>query len=158
ERCIASNDVKNRTRGGTAYNVGNLSTGSDPRGGSPAACAAVADQNGTYLGSASTTGDWTGTRWSDGGAGFQMFQTILPPNGPSCSSSSWDGDWGVNSASSYHSGGVNVVMGDGAVPFISDRIDTGSLTSPEPMRGPSPFGVWGALGSKNAGDIINSAF
>ncbi len=59
----------------------------------------------------------------------------------------------ICSAQSYHPGGVNVVMADGSIHFISETIDTGDLTAPQPISGqPSPYGVWGALGSRDGGE------
>ena len=59
------------------------------------------------------------------------------------------------SASSYHSGGVNAVRFDGSVSFISDTINiggAGNATTQLVRDGESPFGVWGALGSKSGGE------
>jgi type II secretory pathway pseudopilin PulG len=90
------------------------------------------------------------------------FTAMLPPNTPHCASSgtvttaSSGGSWGVFSANSYHVGGVNAVMFDGSVHFISDTINAVSsgLTNPpqQVVDGPSQFGIWGALGSINGGE------
>ena len=62
----------------------------------------------------------------------------------------------MNSASSYHSGGVNAGIGDGSVRFITDLINWSTGTMSDTVAcvtsGPSPFGVWGALGSINGGE------
>ena len=101
--------------------------------------------------------DHFGTRWADG-RGPATFSTCLPPNSPSCIGAGgvdYDGR-SMNAASSYHSGGVNVGMGDGSVRFISDTINwtTGTMNDSVTcvQSGPSPFGVWGALGSINGGE------
>ena len=62
-------------------------------------------------------------RWADGRPYYAGFATIVNPNGPSCAYA--NGDWysGVYTATSYHSGGVNVVMADGSTQKISDTID-----------------------------------
>ncbi|AMV19182.1 DUF1559 domain-containing protein [Planctomyces sp. SH-PL14] len=102
-----------------------------------------------------TTGDadrMRGDRWGDGRPAFTGFQAILPPNSPSCvnSTNAEDPDNAVYSASSAHTGGVNCLMADGAVHFISDNIDCGNLASPPPGRDttPSQYGIWGAMGTR----------
>jgi len=103
-----------------------------------------------------------GWEWADAHPYFTAFQTILPPNSPSCSSTSgWSAfvgtQVGVFSASSRHPGGCNVVLADASVRFISETIDTGSIASTVPGptdSGKSPFGVWGALGTKAAGEAV----
>ena len=62
------------------------------------------------------------------------------------------------SATSYHSGGVNCGMMDGSVRFVSDTIDTNGLASiptGKNLTGPSPLGVWGALGTPNGGETTS---
>jgi hypothetical protein len=49
-------------------------------------------------------------------------------------------------------------MADGSVRFVSSNIDTGNLAVPAPAATsgvPSPFGVWGALGSKAGGETVS---
>ncbi|MDO5554112.1 MAG: DUF1559 domain-containing protein [Planctomycetia bacterium] len=101
-----------------------------------------------------------GRRFADGRAAMIGFNTILPPNSPSCYRVSENGfnNWGLFSGGSYHSGGMNVAMADGSVRFIAETIDcgktgTGYKTS-EYFSGPSPFGVWGAMGSINGGETV----
>jgi prepilin-type processing-associated H-X9-DG protein len=57
----------------------------------------------------------------------------------------------LDSASSYHTAGVNISLADGSVQFVSETIDAGSLTNTTTpvTSGTSPFGVWGAIGSIN---------
>ncbi|QDU63853.1 hypothetical protein Pan216_47340 [Planctomycetes bacterium Pan216] len=104
-----------------------------------------------------------GTMMTDGQIERVGFHTVLPPNHIGCSDGSGgDGSADSNTAilppSSYHPGGVNALMVDGAVHFISDSIDTGDLTQPEVSSGRSPYGVWGALGSKDGGEPIDRPF
>ncbi|TWT58288.1 Type II secretion system protein G precursor [Thalassoglobus neptunius] len=106
-----------------------------------------------------------GYRWSDGAAFFVGVTTILPPNAPVCliGSPRWqDGGGhygpGVWTPTSEHIGGVNALLADGGVRFISENIDSGnkSAIAPQPnTAGPSPYGVWGALGTKSGGEIIS---
>jgi prepilin-type N-terminal cleavage/methylation domain-containing protein len=105
-------------------------------------------------------GDHFGTRWADGRAPA-TFSTLLPPNSPSC--------WGpggltydarsMNSASSFHTGGVNVGIADGSVRFASDSVNWSTGIMDDNVipvtSGPSPFGVWGGLGSINGGESVS---
>ncbi len=45
-------------------------------------------------------------------------------------------------------------MLDGSVHFISETIDSGDLTQGLVQSGKSPYGVWGALGSRNGGESV----
>ena len=102
-----------------------------------------------------------GAVWADGRGFRGGFVTVLPPNGPSCDStgnpdSTGYGGMGtqtLTTAGSYHSGGVQIALGDGSVRFISDTIDTGDLGAPNPVAGPSPYGTWGELGTRAGGEV-----
>lgn len=96
----------------------------------------------------------SGDRWPDGAAGFSAFNTILPINAPSCGNNNHEQQNGFYSAGSRHTGGCHALMGDGAVRFISENIDTGNLgIDATTITGQSPYGVWGALGSKAGGEV-----
>jgi hypothetical protein len=62
---------------------------------------------------------------------------------------------GVLPPRSKHLGGVVAVFADGAVRFITENIDygdlTGTISSPTSA---SPYGVWGALGSRQGGENL----
>jgi prepilin-type N-terminal cleavage/methylation domain-containing protein/prepilin-type processing-associated H-X9-DG protein len=97
----------------------------------------------------------TGMRWCDGRPLVTGFTTVLPPNSPSCLAGNRDWEWGIWTPSSKHLGGVNGLMADGSVRFIANNIDTGDLSRPERRSGPSPYGVWGALGSKAGTEVFS---
>jgi hypothetical protein len=94
---------------------------------------------------------WAGSHWYHIG-----FATVLPPNAPSCYNRPDAWQW-MGSATSFHPGGVKASMMDGSVRFVSENIDSGtqhSFPDPERPSGPSPFGVWGALGSRAGGENV----
>lgn len=101
-----------------------------------------------------------GTSLWDGQAERCVFMTILPPNGPSCAEGAnvnADSTHAALAPSSLHVGGVHALMADGAVRFISENIDTGDLSQPSPSPSTntvSPYGTWGALGTKDSGEIV----
>ncbi|WP_145304793.1 DUF1559 family PulG-like putative transporter [Crateriforma conspicua] len=115
-----------------------------------------------------STGWRRGYRWSDSVPIYTSFTTILPPNREVCIGGSGDFDTGAVSPSSRHPGGVHVVMADGAVKFIADSIDAGDSTHPSVRLNsginssypgsspgsPSPYGVWGALGTRASKESI----
>ena len=87
------------------------------------------------------------------------FVAEMPPNGLSCSGNAGNAATDVYTmitASSYHSGGVNVGMADGGVRFVSENIDCGTPTvtvsGGQNRVGKSYWGVWGAMGSINGGE------
>jgi prepilin-type N-terminal cleavage/methylation domain-containing protein/prepilin-type processing-associated H-X9-DG protein len=79
------------------------------------------------------------------------FMTAMPPNTRFCYSgeSVTDRNFGIwITASSRHSGGVNLLMCDGAAKFINESIFAGDQTATAAlMNGESPYGVWGGLGT-----------
>jgi prepilin-type N-terminal cleavage/methylation domain-containing protein/prepilin-type processing-associated H-X9-DG protein len=98
---------------------------------------------------------WAGVRWPDGGMGFGGLTTNAPPNSVSCAWQAHDAQNGLYPPSSNHSGGVNAVMGDGSVRFIRDSINVGNLNaSGVGITGISPFGVFGAMGTRNGGETV----
>jgi len=96
-----------------------------------------------------------GIAWQDANPMYVSFNTVLPPNGPSCADGGINGDSVhlVIPAASRHTGGVNATLCDGSVRFISSSIDTGNLNARQTISGPSMYGIWGALGSRNGGEV-----
>ena len=92
---------------------------------------------------------WAGSRWADGMHFFTATNTIMPPNGPSCATRRNDQSPLLAPPTSYHITGVNGLLLDGQVRFLSNSIDYGGdYTGKKCVReGQSPFGVWGAMGS-----------
>ena len=96
------------------------------------------------------------------------FNTILPPNSPSCANRAngttdeqVGASWGVIAAQSNHNGGVNCAMGDGSVRFVTDNVDCTSnnesgydVNTSHTYRtsGASLYGVWGAMGTPAGGE------
>jgi len=110
----------------------------------------------TWVGSGSL-GNWSGVRWPDGGMGFGGLTTNAPPNSVSCAWNSHDAQNGLYPMSSRHTGGANVVMGDGSVRFIPNGINVGNLDAPGVgLAGFSPYGVLGALGTRNGDEAVSN--
>jgi hypothetical protein len=157
EGCIGSGMINNDR------NVRSGVTWISPTGaGSPDWCMSAIDTSDRRL--LKNTGGWNpqslkGRRWADATEWVYVgFNTIMAPNTPSCVM--WGSDYqnqSMISASSYHSGGVNAVTVDGAVHFISESIDDVGDTShaawTTSVSGGSPFGVWGAMGSIDGGEV-----
>ena len=102
-----------------------------------------------------------GRRWVDGAPIYTAFNTILPPGDVSANHRN-DSDlaYGNFAAGSYHVNDVNCLFGDSSVRFISSSINCGDLSSLAPNAGSgieSPYGVWGRLGTRAAGEIVDQS-
>lgn len=143
----------------------------------PANCLALVDTNNrkVYAAAATVGKEGRGIHHGLGNARVSKFQTILPPNSPSCAVNTENSgrDAGICSAASNHPGGVNCARGDGSVIFVSDSVDCKTPNSElsesayfstgedvfsttyyiirEP-GGKSPYGVWGAMGTVVGGE------
>jgi hypothetical protein len=119
-----------------------------------------------------------GSSWLRGRQPWTGFQTIIGPNGASCingngsATNQQEQVSAIRTAGSYHFGGAHVVTFDNSVKFVPNEIDTtntapGALATdyyaPGRQNGtgqttnwnsPSPFGVWGALGTRGSADDV----
>ncbi len=111
--------------------------------------------------------DPRGRRWADGHFSMTGFTTTLSPNSPSYRNDTYNHFSGLMSAGSHHQGGAHILMSDGAVKFVTDSIDTGNSQASSPSsRGlfytpegsASPYGLWGALGTRGNKEVIDQAF
>ncbi|SMP38831.1 prepilin-type N-terminal cleavage/methylation domain-containing protein/prepilin-type processing-associated H-X9-DG domain-containing protein [Neorhodopirellula lusitana] len=106
-----------------------------------------------------------GYRWAYALQLFTGVQTNLPPN--SVIAVEFYNRHALVSPSSRHQGGVHVLMADGAVKFITDSIEAGdqnsamvgnSATRNLPAGSASPYGLWGALGTRASKEVIKDEF
>jgi hypothetical protein len=112
-----------------------------------------------------------GHSWASGDVFYTGFTTIYPPNGKcggvNANESGTTGDtYSAVTASSNHSGGVQLGMEDGSVKFVSYTINTAnakeaavtlqSSGKSETLSGTTlTESVWGAIGSRNGGDATS---
>jgi prepilin-type N-terminal cleavage/methylation domain-containing protein len=121
---------------------------------------------GTFRGTAPnhSPGERRGYRWADGRPMYTQVNMILPPNREIKIGEGSDGSSGVMPPSSRHQGGAHVLMGDGAVVFITDSIEAGNSKHPQVYMEQtfitgragsiSPYGLWGALGTRASKETI----
>jgi prepilin-type processing-associated H-X9-DG protein len=154
-----------RVKGGYAINRSDVFGGGsghntcEKSGFNPQACLNLRDSGGDFQSSVSVS-DKRCLRGVDCQPIFAAFNTILPPNSPTCGRESGDYQATILTATSNHSGGVNVGMVDGSVRFVSETVDCGNLTGSTigdntglcKRSGKSNFGVWGAMGSRDGGE------
>lgn len=103
-----------------------------------------------------------GGNWADGTAGSSLVNTILPPNSPSIAVLRSEACDGIYSIASRHQGGAHVLMGDGAVKFVTNSIECGDNTLPAPPAThesvqviATPYGLWGSLGTARGQEVID---
>ncbi len=79
-----------------------------------------------------------GLPWTYGNIAFTMYNHVLGPNQPSCFNGG-DVQAAIVSAGSSHSGGVNLLYGDGHVAYISNTVN---------------LAVWRRAGARVDSDIL----
>lgn len=161
---VGTSDGERRIQGWMAHGVANIDQ-------NPNAVLLLVASNKWTPAVLPTVSAQRGMRWTDGAYSYTSFCSVLPPNSPSATpgalpTTPGDYAWGIYSASSYHPGGIHVLMGDNSVNFMPNSIDAGNsinnrapryeniTVSGENVITKSPFGVWGALGTRNAGEVI----
>lgn len=111
-----------------------------------------------------------GYKWAMGYPFWSQINTILPPNREICLRNAINSP-GVVPPSSQHQGGCHVLMGDGAVVFITDSIEAGnssaqtiyvnyqstSSVAPAVAGAASQYGLWGALGTRASKESIQDS-
>ncbi len=145
---IATSNDPNHIRGGVAN-----SRGTDPAYNNNIMCL-LEGNRATGMLTPGNNRNLRGNGWANGVTAYTGVSTVLPPNSPHCLQSGNDHSDGQAPASSWHTGGIQILLGDGAVRFVSDNIDTGNLSARDVRSGLSPFGVWGALGSMQGGETF----
>ena len=146
---IKGRDGERRIKFGQAHNITGFQT-------SPILCQQQVS-GGEYK-SGVTVAARAGRDWMFGEPAFIGFNTVMPPNGPSCSGPNQyphNATHQLATVSSNHPGGANLLMCDGSVRFVTDNVNTGNLAAAPVTSGKSPYGVWGAMGSIAGGEAVS---
>lgn len=133
ERMKGTGDPNQTDPRSDVYNIQNLWSENDFRH----ACRALDWENP----SAYATRDYdSGQTWLEGNMNWTRYNHSLTPNTLSCKNgTTWDGV--AMSATSRHSGCVNLTLGDGSVRSVSENIDDS---------------IWRALGTISGGETVDS--
>lgn len=103
-----------------------------------------------------------GYRWADHRVEMTGIHTILAPNAGICAQR-FPGGASLAPPGSRHLGGCHILMGDGAVIYMTDSVEAGDARAPMVWRNgtgaaapgsKSPYGLWGALGTKASKETI----
>ena len=87
---------------------------------------------------ASTFNTDRNSKWADGDVYCSLYDHHFPPN-----TAQWDcisGTYSWRAARSHHSGGVNLLLADGSVRFVSNAVNPAT---------------WTALGSRNGSEVLS---
>src|SRR5262249_50492110 len=77
------------------------------------------------------------SKWADGEVYCTLYDHGYPPNASKWDCISFDHNW--RAARSRHPGGVNLLLADGAVRFVSEQVD---------------IATWHALGSRAGHEVL----
>lgn len=122
-------------------------TGLSDLGGPPPSADEMAKVCGSLTGDPPHFHPHAGRTWMFAAYAHTWYNHALPPNAetPDCTELGWPGREASNSgaykASSRHSGGVYVLMMDGAVRFVADEVD---------------LGVWRAISTWSGGETVGA--
>ncbi len=149
--------------GGNGFDGGAMQTVRD----NPSACDIFLDPERPqfWANGAASRSVYRGYRWADFKEIAAGCYTISPPNSPYCTRNNGDDLGGNATMSSRHQGGAHVLMGDGAVIFMTDSVESGNQNNPNVHAGgaaatdnqqgaQSPYGLWGALGTRASSEVI----
>ena len=121
---------------------------------SPSVCRTVA--SGEYYVAGKTIHGRRGICWTDGPATLTMFNTVLPPNSPACAIRK------LGRPGQYRAPAAELASGRRQRrdvrwrrPLLHQQHQHRQPGRPVNKESPSPYGVWGALGSIAGGDILD---
>ena len=165
ERCFSKqgNEIKHGIACNVTANVFTSASGNVKANGASYCAGLVDGSTGEYV-SGTTVWPDSGRSYVDGIPFQTGFSAVLPPNSPSCTafsgtagSGTGTGGSSIIAPSSRHSGGVNIGVMDGSARFLSQTIDAGdnTLAATAKVGVHSPYGVWGALGSRNGKESVS---
>jgi prepilin-type processing-associated H-X9-DG protein len=138
ERCLGDADNSRIETPADWFAIGGLNQTADQV---YTKCAAVTPVTGAQ--------QWSccGRNWVHGDYATSRYTHVMPPNSYACTQTSAGSltaipineDGGAHTASSRHSGGVNMVTADGSTHFVTNGIDRL---------------VWSAIGSRNGSEVV----
>lgn len=161
---LGDSDIRTQPKQSTGMNGSSESGNGIKLAGGALSCRSfIATDRPRFWASGTTVGNTEqrrGYKWASGRPLYAQINTILPPNSEICIDQNYHGNSMIAPPSSRHQGGVHVLMGDGAVKFLTESIEAGDNTrgqvyegnAVDPPGSKSPFGVWGALGTRASGE------